>query len=67
MKHVLIFIASLFLAFAVISSTASASPSEWGPAARASVAAEETGGSGNIASWATVPRPRLFTFVDIQL
>lgn len=66
MTRCLIFIASLFLAFVAISSTATATPSEWRHTGFPTdeVASE---GPGTMASWATVPAPRLFTFVSIQL
>ena len=66
MTRCLIFIASLFVAFVAISSTATASPSEW---RRTAFTADEapSEGPGTMASWATVPAPRLFTFVTIQL
>ena len=68
MTRCLIFIASLFIAFVTISSTATATPFEWRHAAQVSEACDQdAGGSGAVASWATVPGPRLFTFVAIQL
>lgn len=66
MTRCLIFIASLFLAFLAISSTATASPSEWRHAAFTADEAPSEG-PGTMAAWATVPAPRLFTFVTIQL
>ena len=69
MYRFIIFIASLFLAFVAISSTATATPSEWRHAAATSFTTDDapTQGSGGVASWATLPAPRLFTFVAIQL
>jgi hypothetical protein len=68
MNRCLIFIASLFFAFVAISSTASASPSEWRFADHGQVSdAGSAPSPGNVPSWATVPAPRLFAFVTIQL
>jgi hypothetical protein len=68
MNRCLIFIASLFFAFVAISSTASASPSEWRFADDGQVSdAGSAPSPGNVPSWATVPAPRLFAFVTIQL
>ena len=66
MTRCLIFIASLFVAFVAISSTATANPSEWRHAAFTTDEVPSDG-PGTMASWATVPAPRLFTFVTIQL
>jgi hypothetical protein len=69
MDRCLIFIASLFLAFVAISSTATATPSEWRHASQTVFTADDVPGEGPgaMASWATVPPPRPFTFVAIQL
>jgi hypothetical protein len=69
MYRFLIFIASLFFAFVAISSTATATPSEWRHAAETSFSTDDapSQGSGTIAAWATVPTPRVFAFVSIEL
>ena len=69
MKHCLVFLASLFLAFVAISSASTATPSDWTRVA--SNASETTlaqaSGGGDQASWMTVPTPGLATFVLIHL
>ena len=69
MKHCLVFMASLFLAFVAISSASTAGPAEW--TRIASIASDQTlaqaSGGGDQASWMTVPAPGLATFVLIHL
>ena len=65
MNRCLIFIASVFLAFVAISTAATASPSDW--TQRAAVVGTSDHGAGPLASWATVPAPRLFAFVPVWL
>lgn len=69
MKHCLVFVASLFLAFIAISSASTASPADWtrvasGPSV---LGVTQASGGGNQSSWVTVPSPRLATFVLIRL
>ena len=69
MKHCLVFVASLFLAFVAISSASTASPADWTRAAASASAPTlaQASGGGDQASWMTVPTPGLATFVLIHL
>ncbi len=67
MKHCLVFLASLFLAFVAISSASTASPADWArvaPAVSAGSMAPASGG-GDQSSWMTVPAPGIAAFVLI--
>jgi len=68
MKHCLVFVASLFLAFVAISSASTATPADWTRvAATDSRVTLTASGSGGQASWMTVPAPGLAAFVRIHL
>jgi hypothetical protein len=69
MNRFLIFVASLFFAFVAISSAATANPLDWTRASNGTFAPESglLRGASGVASWATVPAPRIFDFVTIRL
>ena len=67
MKHCLVFVASLFLAFIAISSASTASPADWTRVASDTSSLTQASGSGEQSSWMTVPSPGLATFVLIRL
>jgi hypothetical protein len=73
MNRCIILIASLFLSFLTISSTASAGASDWARVAHAaslrndSVGATEDGGASTIASWSTIRSPRMFALLEVRL
>ena len=69
MKHCLVFVASLFLAFIAISSASTASPADWTRVASdaSPLSVTQASGGGDQSSWMTVPSPGLATFVLIRL